>query len=181
MYSKDQASQLKQAFWTAFGKYIAPQLSSDGLKINWINYKTGIKHLYFKMHADQKNAFIAIEIANPDLEIQELIFEQFKAYQKIFSETIISTLIKSNENAYDSLITNKNQLLTNDNLQEEWEWQLHIQDEHYKTVSRIIKYLPDVSIFKQEDWPALISFLKPRMIALDEFWSDAQYSFDSFK
>jgi len=41
--------------------------------------------------------------------------------------------------------------------------------------------LPDVNIFKQEDWPKLISFFKPRIIALDEFWSDAQDSFDLFR
>ncbi|MFA6248901.1 MAG: DUF4268 domain-containing protein, partial [Mucilaginibacter sp.] len=49
MYSKDQASQLKQAFWTAFGQYMGPVLSAEGLRTNWINYKTGVKHIYFRM------------------------------------------------------------------------------------------------------------------------------------
>ena len=119
MYSKDQASQLKQAFWTTFGQYIAPQTSAQGLKTNWINYKTGIKHLHFKMQADQHSAFIAIELSDPDPGMQELIFEQFLAFRPIL----------------------------NDCLHEEWEWQLHVQDENYKTVSRIIKTLPDVNIF----------------------------------
>ena len=66
-------------------------------------------------------------------------------------------------------------------LEEEWDWELHTTDEHYKTVSRIVKHLPDVSIFKESDWPALISFLKPRLIALDEFWCDAKDGFDTFK
>jgi len=153
MYSKEEASRLKQSFWTAFGQYISPQLSAEGLKINWINYKTGIKHLHFKMHADNNSAFIAIEISHPDPGIQELVFEQFSAYRKILQGI----------------------------LGEQWEWQLHINDENYKTVSRISKTLPGVSLFRGEDWPALISFFKPRMIALDEFWSDAQYSFDLFK
>lgn len=152
MYSKDQASQLKQAFWTAFGQYIAPQPSAEGIKINWINYKTGIKHLHFKMHADHKSAYIAIVISHPDLDIQELFFEQFTAFKNILTSQ----------------------------MEEEWEWQFKVPDE-YKTVSRIICTLPDTSIFKQEDWPALISFFKPRIIALDEFWNDAQYSFDAFK
>lgn len=153
MYSKDQASQLKQAFWTTFGQYISPQLSAEGLKINWINYKTGIKHLYFKMQADNKKAAIAIEFTHPDEGIRELVFEQFKAYKKLFE----------------------------DQLQEEWEWELVSEDEFGKKISRIYKVLPEVSIFKKEDWPTLISFLKPRMIALDEFWNDAQYSFEVFK
>lgn len=153
MYSKDQVSQLKQAFWTSFGQYIAPHLSAEGLRVNWVNYKTGVKHLHFKMHADKKGAFIAIELSHPDAGIQELMFEQFQEFKTLLHAA----------------------------LGEAWDWQLHITDESYKTVSRISKVLPDVSIFKQEDWPQLISFFKPRMIALDEFWNDAQYSFDTFK
>jgi len=153
LYSKDQASQLKQAFWTTFGQYIAPQTSAYGLKTNWINYKTGIKHLHFKMQADQRSAFIAIELSDPDPGMQELVYEQLLTFRKILKNC----------------------------LHEEWEWQLHVQDENYKTVTRIVKTLPDVNIFKQEDWPKLISFFKPRIIALDEFWSDAQDSFDLFR
>ncbi|MNJ87595.1 hypothetical protein D3C87_51160 [compost metagenome] len=153
MYSKDQVSQLKQEFWTAFGQYIAPQLSAEGLRINWINYKTGIKHLFFKMQADKRQATIAIEITHADAGMQELVFEQFKEFKKLLEAQ----------------------------LEEEWDWELGAVDEYGKKISRIYKVLPDVSIFKKEDWPALISFFKPRMIALDEFWSDAQHSFDVFK
>ncbi|OKS89206.1 DUF4268 domain-containing protein [Mucilaginibacter polytrichastri] len=153
MYSKDQASQLKQAFWTAFGQYISPQLSAEGLKINWVNYKTGIKHLYFRMQADKHSASIAIEIAHPDAGIQELFFEQFKEFKNILHSA----------------------------LNEEWEWQLHTTDEYGKTISRIYKEISPVNVFDNNDWPQLISFLKPRIIALDEFWSDGKYGFDALK
>lgn len=129
------------------------QPGADGTKINWINYKTGVKHLFFRMHADKHQAAISIEITHPDAGIQELVFEQFKALGKILEM----------------------------NLAEEWEWQLHVADEYGKTISRICKPLPGVSIFKQEDWPQLISFFKPRIIALDQFWDDAQYSFEVFR
>jgi hypothetical protein len=153
LYSRDQASQIKQAFWTAFGQYIAPQPSADGLRINWVNYKTGIKHLSFKMQADKRSAYIAIEISHPDAGIQELVFEQFKELKNVF----------------------------NASMNEDWDWELHTTDDNHKTVSRIIKTLSNVSVFNQQDWPALISFFKPRIIALDDFWSTAQYSFELFK
>jgi hypothetical protein len=151
MYSKDQASQLKQAFWTAFGQYMGPVMSADGLRTNWINYKTGVKHIYFKMQADNKMASIAIEISHPDAELQELFFEQFATYKAMLHST----------------------------LEEEWKWQLHITDDYGKTISRIYTELKPVSIFQKEDWPKLISFFKPRMIALDEFWSNAKYTFEA--
>jgi hypothetical protein len=153
MYTKDQASQLRQAFWTAFGMYIAPHPSAEGLKVNWINYKTGIKHVFFKMHADNKHAFIAIELNHPDPEIQQLFFEQFEELKTYLHEC----------------------------LGEEWDWVLHTTHENGKTISRIYKEISSVNIFSQEDWPELISFLKPRIIALDSFWSDAKYSFDSLR
>jgi len=31
--------------------------------------------------------------------------------------------------------------------------------------------LKEVNIFDTNAWPAIISFLKPRIIALDKFWS----------
>ncbi|WP_316744073.1 DUF4268 domain-containing protein [Pedobacter antarcticus] len=153
MYSKAQTAQLKQEFWTIFGQYIAPQLSADGLKINWVNYKTGFKHLHFRMQADQRKAVIAIEMAHPDPGIQELMMEQFRTFSKLLAAS------------------------TGD----AWEWELHHTDEYGKTVSLISQTLTQVSVLNKEDWPALISFFKPRIIALDEFWSSAQYSFELFR
>ena len=153
LYSKDEASQLKQAFWTTFGQYISPQLSAEGLRVNWVNYKTGIKYLYFKMEADKRSASIVIEIAHPDTAIQELFFEQFKELK----------------------------ILLQSALNEDWHWQLLAPGDSGKTVSRIFKQIDGVSIFNKNDWPQLISFFKPRIIALDEFWSDAKYVFDALK
>lgn len=153
MYSKDEAAKLKEAFWTAFGQYIALHPSAEGQKINWINYRTGIKHLSFKLYADSHAAFIAIELSQPDPGIQQLVFEQFLAFKSILKNY----------------------------LNEDWDWDLHTTDAYGKTVSRIGKALDHVSIFRQADWPAMISFFKPRIIALDEFWTDAQHSFDLFR
>lgn len=150
MYSKEQASALRQAFWTTFGQYISPQPSAEGVKINWINYKTGIKNVYFKMSAENNTAEIAIELNHPDTGIQELYFEQFKELKAVLQNT----------------------------LQEEWDWALHTYD-NGKVVSKISKTLPKVSVFNRNDWPSLISFFKPRIIALDEFWSMAKYSFEA--
>jgi hypothetical protein len=153
MYTKEQASKLRQAFWTAFGQYIAPHPSAEGLKVNWVNYQTGVKHVYFRMQADNTTASIGIEITHPDTEIQELFFEQFLSLKNIL-------------HSY---------------LDEEWEWSLHTTDAYGKVISRIYTEITPVNVFNQDDWPQLITFFKPRIIALDEFWSDAKYSFESLK
>lgn len=153
MYTRQQASQLRQEFWTAFGQYMAPVLSAEGERLTWLNYKTGEKHIYFRMQADAKKASIAIEITHPDADIQQLYFEQLEQLKKILHHT----------------------------LQEEWTWSLHTTDETGKTISRVYTEQEGVNIFKKEDWPALISFFKPRIIALDEFWSNVKYAFEALR
>lgn len=153
MYSREQASQIKKEFWTTFGNYMSMTLSSEGLKINWLNYKTDLKNVYFRLDADKKKASIAIEITHPDIEIQELFFEQFQELKNVLK-------------GY---------------LGEDWDWVLHTRHENEKTISRIYKDLDAVNVFNKNDWQRLISFFKPRIIALDEFWNDAKYAFDSLK
>jgi hypothetical protein len=153
MYSRQQASELRQAFWTALGKYMQPILSAEGEKVNWVNYKTGEKNIYFRMNAGSRSSSIAIEITHPNTELQQLYFEQFVQ---------LKTLLHSA-------------------LNEEWNWQLHFVDNNGKVISRIYKELNNVSLFNQNDWPALISFFKPRIIALDEFWSSARYGFEALR
>lgn len=150
MYSKEQISKLKQAFWTTFGQYMSAVPAADGEKINWMNYKTGFKHLYFRMDADQYRASIAIEISHPDLGLQELFFEQFQTLKAIFYSHV----------------------------NESWIWLLHTPEEHGKVISKITTDIQQVSVLERNDWPSLISFFKPRIIALDAFWSVAKYSFN---
>ena len=105
------------------------------------------------MNADNTKAFIAVEIVHKDVGIQELYFHQFEQLKHLFEEA----------------------------LGEDWEWQLHTYDDHGNQVSRIYKNLEGVSIFKKEDWASIISFLKPRIVALDEFWSNAKYTFHAMR
>src|ERR1700741_4217104 len=152
MYSKQRSSVLKQQFWTAFGHYMSPVPSAQGEKINWINYKTGIKHLHFRMNAENRQARVAIESSHPDPESQEIFFKKFSQHHSLL---------------YDCT-------------QEEWQWKLHDQDASGKLVSLVFTELGNVSVFNQEDWPVLISFFKKRMTGLDAFWSSAKFAFEGF-
>ena len=149
MYSKQQASHLRQEFWTTFGRYMQPVLSSAGEKVNWINYKTGAKYIYFKMDAG-KGATIAIELRHPDTITRISYYKKLRELHLVFLETV----------------------------SEEWNWQEEIKDENGNAISRVYTELAGVNIFNKEDWPALISFFKPRIIALDAFWNEVKYAFD---
>ena len=109
-----------------------------------MNYKTGIKDVYFRMDTLATSATISISLEHKDEGIRELFFEQFQELK----------------------------LMLEDSLEEEWTWQ---------QPNRIIKELPDVSVFNKDQWSELITFFKPRIIALDAFWENAKYNFEALK
>ena len=149
MYSKKEASLIRKNFWTSFGQYMKPLPDAAKERVNWINYNTGVKHIYFRMDADSKHASIAIEITDPDPLQRQQQYEKFLQLKSLFTET----------------------------MEEEWKWQKNVADEHGKHISRIGTEISGVNIVKTEDWPAIISFLKPRMILLDRFWYSVKETF----
>ncbi|MCZ4244640.1 DUF4268 domain-containing protein [Pedobacter punctiformis] len=151
MYSKEEAAKLRQQFWISFGQYMKPVPSASGSTVNWINYKTGVKHIFFKMDVDHKKASIAIQLSHPDEEIRHLIFNQFEEFKLMLTNT----------------------------LNEEWDWNLNSTDDYGKTVSRISTELQGINIYNQQHWPQLISFFKPRIIALDDFWDNVKPVFEN--
>ena len=142
MYSRQEASLIRKKFWTTFGQYMRPVSGAGGDAVNWLNYKTGIRHIYFRMDTDTNSASVAIELRHPDTAMQQYYFEQLKQLKIMLEQTT----------------------------GEEWNWHLHRQDEDDNNVSQISKTVNGVNVFNEAHWPAIISFLKPRIISLDKFW-----------
>ena len=149
MYSNKQVSKLKTQFWTNFGQYMKPIPGASGLPVNWINYKTGIRNIHFKMDADNTRAFIAIEISQPQEEERLQYYNQFLSLKKLLASTTTFN----------------------------WQWNETVETDH-KTISSISEQLNEVNILNQADWPGIISFLKPRIIALDAFWDMVKDGFE---
>ncbi|MBL7745240.1 MAG: DUF4268 domain-containing protein [Chitinophagaceae bacterium] len=146
MYTRQEISQVRKKFWTTFGQYMRPVTGADGEKKNWLNYKTGIRHIYFRMVAGKDYASVAIELQQTDSALQDHYFNQLLSMKNVLEQ------------------------MTG----EVWDWQSQITDENGNVISRISKTVEGVNIFNETDWPRIISFLKPRMIALDEFWGIAR-------
>ena len=150
MYSRAETAKIRKDFWTAFGQYMKPVPSAEGFRLNWQNYKTGVKDVYFRMKAERGFASIGIEITHRDEELQQLFFEQFEDFKKALEAE----------------------------LGEAWEWKLHTSDGLGKTISSIEKVKQGVHVMEKDDWPDIISFLKPRIIRLDSFWSNFKPAFE---
>ena len=150
MYTPAEISKIRTEFWITFGQYMKPVPSAEGRRINWPNYRTGVKDIYFRMRAERTHASIGIELGHDDVELQELLFDQFGQLKSLLFAS----------------------------LQEEWQWKLLDQNELGRPTSKIECLLPEVNVLNSEDWPKIISFLEPRLIALDAFWSEAKPGFE---
>lgn len=150
MYTRQEIAKYKQAFWTTFGKYMQPVLSANGESVNWINYKTGVSGIQFKMDGDQWESSIGIHLVHSSPEKQQEVFEKLEELK----------------------------LSLEDILEEEWEWRLLKYDEYGKLKSTIEIKLYDVNLYDNKNWPTLISFFKTRIIKLDEWWSNVKPLFE---
>lgn len=144
------SSQISSQFWMMFGKYMAPVLSAEGEKINWINYKTGVRNLRFKMQVNKSSITIAIELEHLDILLQQQQFEILLNFKKQFH-----TICGSN-----------------------WNWKKEVIAADNKVTARVEATLESVSILNQSQWPDIISFLKTNLIVLDEFWCKFRFAFE---
>lgn len=128
---------------------MAPVPSCWGTKTNWINYKTGVKDLYLKMDATGKTTRIGIEITHKDQGLRDLFYEQLQEFKLLIEQA----------------------------MNEEWIWDQNMFNESGKSISRIYIEIHG-NIFVKDEWGEMFSFLKKRLIAFDDFWSDAK---DVFK
>ena len=151
MYSKNEKSLIRKKFWTRFGQYMKPIPSANGERINWLNYKTGIKDIYIRMDADTGKTSIALELLQKDESLRLNNYAQVQLYRKLLEHS----------------------------LENKWKWEEDYFDENGNKGSRVIQTLNGVNIFNEGDWPAIISFLKPRLIALDGFWSQIKDLLDT--
>jgi hypothetical protein len=150
MYTKEEASAVRQKFWTSFGKYMQPVPSATGEKVNWINYNTGIKGIAFKMNANNDVAYVAIEIYLTNTNLQQQYFELFLNLKKQFVA-----------------------LAGND-----WTFEKRQENAQGKTQAIISTLLNNINIFRETDWPSIISFSKKKIIALDAFWAEYKVAFE---
>lgn len=150
MYSKQQASLVRQQFYTSLGLYMAPVLSAEGGKQNWLNYKTGVRHIFIRTDTPSRDASIGLLLTHPDPATRLEQFEQFLVLRPLLQHT-------------DEI---------------RWIWQKEALNQTEQPISRIYAEFKGGSVLNKADWPALISFFKPRLIALDAFWSQVKFQFE---
>ncbi|WP_430468449.1 DUF4268 domain-containing protein [Winogradskyella ouciana] len=90
MFSKEESRQLRQEFWTSFGKSFPRNLPNG--RQGWLLYNTKIKGLSFKFHFDTKSALIALDLED-DLENRINCWEKLVALKGILQSEYLPNAI----------------------------------------------------------------------------------------
>lgn len=145
MWSREEAQERRKEFWTAFGVFMRKHIPLSHPKARWLNYKTGVRDVYFRLEADNTGAKVCIDIQHRDAEIRELFYEQFTELKVVLHDIV----------------------------GEEMKWDEHFYfDEIEKEISRIYVQLPNKNIYRKDDWSEIFHFLEKHIVTLDEFWAD---------
>ncbi|MGY5351509.1 DUF4268 domain-containing protein [Wenyingzhuangia sp. IMCC45533] len=138
MYSREEAARIRKDFWVSYGKSFPRK---------WILYNTKIKDFGFKFVANRKQAQVALDIANSDIDQRELLFDQLLSLRKIIESEFLPNIIFDKDYVLES----------------------------GKVVSRIYVELPTkFSIHNKDTWASCYSFYNDSMHQFELFWYEYQ-------
>jgi len=87
MFNKEASRQLRQEFWTSFGKSFPRK---------WMLYDTKIKGFAFKFHFDTKTALVALDLED-DLENRINNWEKLESLKSILTTQYLPNAIFTEE------------------------------------------------------------------------------------
>lgn len=145
VFPKDYGKEIRTEFWTEFGKRMQRHRSARGPKVKWVNYLTGIKDLYFRLHADQEGVGISIDIQHRDPDLREVFYDQWWEL-----ETMLHT--KTGH---------------------PWTWTREYHLPTGESIARIYHTQGGLNLYEKADWKAMFAFFEWHILALDEIWGDA--------
>ena len=144
MLSKEERKQRNTEFWEGFRKEMRSTRSSNGKSINWINYPTDVKGVYLRLEADGNGVRMCFDIQPKDDGIRSILYEQMTELKRVMEDTVGEA---DCWNEFDRVFNGRN-------------------------VSRIYWEDKSLNFYKNEDFEAIKSFFKVKLIAFDEFYQE---------
>lgn len=144
MFTKDQRKQLNEHFWTAFQKQMKPFKSSNGRRINWINYPSDIPHIFVRMEADTEGARLCYDVQFKDLDVRSIVWEQLQELKAVLEDSMQHPTL--------------------------WEQNKVLSDG--RTIDRISWELKPVNYLVSDDQARMLIFLQNRLLEFDRFYQE---------
>lgn len=153
MFSKEEEKEIKIQFWGSLNEVLENEKGMHANKVNWMNFNTNIKPLYFRMEADDKGARLCIDIQFVDDGLRELFYEQFTEFSDILNERFANNLA----------------------------WLPTFDHSNGKTISRIVSNKEGLNMYNKADWAEMHEFLRSQFVILERFWAEFGEVFQNLK
>lgn len=144
MFSKEESKQLNYNFWNGFHEYMSKIRSTNGRKINWLNYPSDVKTIFIRLEVDSKGARLCFDIQHKDDSIRAILWEQMTELKMVMEETTIE----------------KPQWIEN---------HFYLNE---KYISRIVWENSTLNFYNSDDKEKIYSYLKERLIRFDRFYQE---------
>lgn len=144
MLSKEAQKQKNKDFWDGFKQFMRGVSSSNGRRMNWINYPTDLKAFYLRLIVTSKGCSVNFDIQLKDNGIREIVWEQMGELKKVL----------------------------NDDMPFEANWHERFFLEDGTEISRISWSTDAFNYFNEEDIPKIYQFLKERLLGFDKFYQE---------
>jgi len=144
MFSKAQSKEINLNFWNGFEEYMMKIRSSNGRKINWLNYPSDIKTIFIRLEVDSKSAKLCFDIQHKDDQLRSIIYEQMTELKLVLEDTTIE--------------------------KPEWNENFYYLNKQY--ISRIVWENKSFNYYKSEDQEKIYQYIKERLIKFDLFYQE---------
>lgn len=143
MFSKEELKRINTNFWEGFKLYMKGTKSSNGKRINWLNYPTEIKFIYLRLESDNKGAKVCFDIQHKHEELRAIVYEQMTELKVVLENTLCE----------DTQWLGDHYLLG-------------------KKVSRIQWEINNLNFYYEKDHIKIYEFLKKTLVKFDLFYQD---------
>ncbi len=144
MLSREEHKIRNIQFWEGFRNSIKKFPSSNGRRMNWLNYPSDVKDIYIRLQCDSNGARVCMDFQQKDEGVRAIMWEQMTELKKVLE----------------------------DSMKWETKWDPEKTSPEGFIYGRISWELEGKSFYKDEDWPEIFLFFIDRLIEFDEFYQE---------
>lgn len=144
MLSKEERRKLNEDFWSGFKQYMRKKKSSNGRRINWINYPSDVKEIFIRWEVNGKTTRLCFDIQPKDEGVRQIIWEQLGELKAV--------LIAEMSNPGS--------------------WQEEYYTEDGRLISRIYWESADYNFYNVNEHPQMFNFMGETIEAFDRFYQE---------
>lgn len=144
MYTREELKTIRTAFWNDFKSYMSKHKSSNGRRMNWLNYPSEVPFIFIRLDADAKGARFLFDIQAKDEGVRAIIWEQMYELKNVL-EAEMGT---------------------------EGVWQENCSSPAVAQFNRIFWERNDLNFFNPDDKKAIFAFFEDRLVHFDVFYQD---------